>query len=79
MKAVLCAVRLDPCGGWSLSESGLSSQGIYILNMKFVLIFYVNDKYKVEDIFFPVGVLCIVASYFTSNVFGEGDDMQQNL
>lgn len=22
MKAVLCAVRLDPCGGWSLSESG---------------------------------------------------------
>lgn len=22
MKAVLCAVRLDPCGGWNLSESG---------------------------------------------------------
>lgn len=22
MKAVLCAVRLDPCGGWNPSESG---------------------------------------------------------
>lgn len=28
MKVVLCAVRLDPCGGWSLSESGDRPLGI---------------------------------------------------
>ncbi len=31
--------------------------------------FFVSYKSKVENIFFPVGILCIVTSYFTSNVF----------
>lgn len=66
MKVVLYAVRLGPCGGWSLSESGdcppliLNLCQIYLLaDLCLFAISYVIDKSMYGIFSFPLSYLAL--------------------